>query len=437
MPPITRRATPDRLVSNLLQTDTPPSQNTRTKSYIETDSPSRVRVITYRACGKTAAQTREYTGVPERTQRRILQPNAPYRRPGKERSGKPPAIDNRLLRDLIAYVRCNWETRTSKWQELVDEFKLNCTKNTVKKHLNDAGYYKCKACQKSYLREANVRKREKFARSNLRYSKEWWRRVRFTDEVHFNKDSRAAAWVIRLQDERSHEDCIQFNKRSHGTDLHCWAMVGYDYKSPIVFFDVNDSIDTDPSWNHVHDEQQPQPVKETEEEERRLLGEPWCNHRCKNKVNCKHKCCKELLKPKKGGDLTQEQYLEWIFKGYIEPVWRRARSKGEHFVLMEDNDNAHGTRTDDNSVICYKRGLGTFDWYANPPQSPDFNIIENVWRILKQRVKKYKPRIVDELRKAILYEWEHIEQEKINNLVDSMPRRLRQCWEREGLHTQF
>ena len=42
------------------------------------------------------------------------------------------------------------------------------------------------------------------------------------------------------------------------------------------------------------------------------------------------------------------------------------------------------------------------DWVENwPPQSLDLNPIENVWRILKQRVKRRKPTTKEELKRFL------------------------------------
>ena len=217
-------------------------------------------------------------------------------------------------------------------------------------------------------------------------------------------------------------------------------MVGFNYKSPIVFYDVNKALPTDPAWDREGEEQlpeQPQSVEETVDEEQRLIGEPTCKCRCKDKQKCKHKCCKGVAPLKKGGNFTQAQYLTLILKEHIEPIWRKHFNQGLNFILMEDNDGSHGTRSKDNPVRRYKESLFGFKWYSNLAQSPDLNIIENVWRILKQRVKQRYPQTVDELRYWIKYEWNRIDQEEINKLVDSMLERVRQCWNREGLHTKW
>ena len=77
------------------------------------------------------------------------------------------------------------------------------------------------------------------------------------------------------------------------------------------------------------------------------------------------------------------------------------------------------------------------DWVENwPPQSLDLNPTENVWRILKQRVKRRKPTTKEELKRFLLEEWEHISYEEINELIlgsKGMHARMQQCWERQGL----
>ena len=78
-----------------------------------------------------------------------------------------------------------------------------------------------------------------------------------------------------------------------------------------------------------------------------------------------------------------------------------------------------------------------FKWYANIPQCLDLNIIENVWRILKQRVKEHTCKSIEELKAAILVKWDQISQDEINKLVVTMPNRLQMCWERKGLHTAW
>ena len=90
-----------------------------------------------------------------------------------------------------------------------------------------------------------------------------------------------------------------------------------------------------------------------------------------------------------------------------------------------DNDNARGTRGDgDNKVKEAKQQLD-IQWEANPPESPDLNPIETIWRIVKQRLKD-RGLILDptESRRAIEEEGDKITMEEINKAIATMPDRV-------------
>jgi DDE superfamily endonuclease len=54
------------------------------------------------------------------------------------------------------------------------------------------------------------------------------------------------------------------------------------------------------------------------------------------------------------------------------------------------------------------------DW---PAFSPDLSPIENVWRILKQRVRQHLPETKEELKTAIEIEWAALTLTEINRVV--------------------
>jgi hypothetical protein len=89
--------------------------------------------------------------------------------------------------------------------------------------------------------------------------------------------------------------------------------------------------------------------------------------------------------------MTMPQYLTKIFKPYVEKAWQQAKDQRKRFILLEDNDGSHRTKTSTNIVARHK-ALIKIPWYPNSPKSPDLNIIKNVWRILKQRLKQ---RLID------------------------------------------
>lgn len=113
--------------------------------------------------------------------------------------------------------------------------------------------------------------------------------------------------------------------------------------------------------------------------------------------------------------------------------------------FLEENDDGRMVFMHDNASIHASNS--TRRWLADrnipvfqhPPRSPDLNPIENVWGILARRVyannKQY--RNVAELKKAIQAEWDGLEQEHIDSLVESMQNRVFEVIQRGGGPTHY
>lgn len=77
-----------------------------------------------------------------------------------------------------------------------------------------------------------------------------------------------------------------------------------------------------------------------------------------------------------------------------------------------------------------------------PPYSPDMNIIENAWAILRDRTKKKSYRegqitSKEEFKAMIEQEWSGIEREICENLYQSLPRRMFEIIKSEGQLIKF
>ena len=82
-------------------------------------------------------------------------------------------------------------------------------------------------------------------------------------------------------------------------------------------------------------------------------------------------------------------------------------------------------------------GIILLDW---PPQSPNLNPIEHIWSYLKNQIKdNYEsiPKGVWELWERAAEEWEKIEPEVCQRLIESMPRRLEAVIKAKGGHTKY
>ena len=83
----------------------------------------------------------------------------------------------------------------------------------------------------------------------------------------------------------------------------------------------------------------------------------------------------------------------------------------------------------DNEKICVLS-----DW---PPLSPDLNIIENLWSILKDRVCQRPNKTIFNLWNIIVEEWNGIPNDTIKNMYRSIPRRLQMTVKNKGLPIKY
>ncbi|MCJ1255884.1 hypothetical protein MMC24_003702 [Lignoscripta atroalba] len=105
-------------------------------------------------------------GVTPRTGYRII--NGPSDRTIEfTKDGRPQKLTKEKVQEIIDWFTGDYIARTTKWEDLVSEFELNCHWKTVKRALNKAGYHKCKACQRGYITPENVKKRYDFALDHL------------------------------------------------------------------------------------------------------------------------------------------------------------------------------------------------------------------------------------------------------------------------------
>jgi len=195
-------------------------------------------------------------------------------------------------------------------------------------------------------------------------------------------NNRATEWVIRNDKERDCPDCIQKKRRTGASQWHCWAMVPYGYKPKLYYYSFGNG----------------------------------------------------------GGNITMQDYTKSILP-IVEKRMKEVESSGETFIFQEDNDGGHGTRSSENIAIHKKIEMNLDFIEQWPANSPDLNPIENVWRILKSRVKLWKPTTKEALREAIDTEWAGITQDEIDNLIVgpkyNIQFRVAECLERNGYATRF
>lgn len=144
------------------------------------------------------------------------------------------------------------------------------------------------------------------------------------------------------------------------------------------------------------------------------------------------------------GHLNAEQY-EQILSKHMLPMAKERMMQEWYF--QQDNDPKHKSARMMGPVRKLPNGqrIRLPGWFSlngirllkTPPYSPDINPIEHLWAQLKYRLMGIHFKNKEELWETLKSEWESIPLDKIIDLVDSMPRRLRAIRLAKGGPTKY
>ncbi|KAI0993935.1 hypothetical protein K3495_g14248 [Podosphaera aphanis] len=109
-------------------------------------------------------------------------------------------------------------------------------------------------------------------------------------------------------------------------------------------------------------------------------------------------------------------------------------------VVMQDNAPSHPAARTKRELS--ERNIVPLEW---PPFSPDLNLIENVWDMMKNYIQYKYPDMIErgrrteeETRLIVREAWDRaVNEDEMRNLVDSMPQRIRAVYDAGGGHVKY
>ena len=295
------------------------------------------------------------------------------------RSGRPTILDKHDVRRIRTHITTNRETRRQALGEIINAVNVPISTDTLHSTIvNKIGLNRHVERKQCFLSPEHMKARLAFAKQHIDWGTEEWRRCSFTDEMTLQTDSnQGRKYVWRFEGEEYHKDCIRGTVISGFRSIKVWGAMRYGKLSKLVIF----------------------PERE-----------------------------------EGSGRLTALDYRDIIMDGEMFDFWIEGMEDVGYLVMMEDGAPQHQGAAAVRRAQLEKDGWvgwGPKTWPAN---SPDLNPIENLWHILKVNIRKRKhqPRTREELIEAVLEEWEKLDMEIVNNLIDSMPRRMRAVIKAKG-----
>lgn len=129
------------------------------------------------------------------------------------------------------------------------------------------------------------------------------------------------------------------------------------------------------------------------------------------------------------GIMNKKVYLN-ILENVMLPYAKRLFGRG--FIYQQDNDPKH--RAAEVQEWFRRRRVILMEW---PSQSPDLNIIEQLWEELQRRLAGKRATNIVEKFTQLEEEWKKIPQSTIDALIDSMPRRCQAVIDAKGFATKY
>jgi hypothetical protein len=129
---------------------------------------------------------------------------------------------------------------------------------------------------------------------------------------------------------------------------------------------------------------------------------------------------------------TTNDFIQDVYNGTLSAFYVM-HNHPHHLTLMEDGALVHRSKLAQQWRIAY--GIQKLDW---PPNSPDLNPIENLWKLVKYLLRHHnRSRNKQEMMQTIEEIWNEVSMEQLQNLIASMPRQIEAIISAKGGSTKW
>ena len=290
------------------------------------------------------------------------------------RSGRPPKLDSTERQLLIDETMKN---RTRSLHKIIEDNGLDLSETTARRVLHANGIYGRIAAKKPMLNSGQVSARLSWCQKYKEWTNNNWKYVIFSDESSIETGSCSRRnFVWREKGERFNPLNTIPTYRNGRKSIMVWGCFAGGEKGPLVFM----KSDND------------------------------------NKA------------------INAQRYVE-VLKEHLLPFRNYLITKfGNRIIFQDDNAPIHTARYTKQWINM--QNIEQLTW---PAQSPDLNPIENIWKILKDNIQQRNPppRKYEELKIALLEEWENLDSSIFERVTNSMPFRIAEVINNEGYACKY
>ena len=288
--------------------------------------------------------------------------------------GRTPAITDNIRHRLIARATLDAAHRRMTYNDIARLEGVQVGRKALVAAFKKESYARRVATSKPLLTEAQKQVRLAWALEHLSWKPEQWAQVVWTDESSFSTGGFGKVYVTRRPEEKYADFCCTPKFKTYST----WTIHG-----SISLLGKGYMVVIEKEWG-------------------RLTGQVY-----------------------------REKVLPHVYK-FMDWVAQHPENRLGHAILVEDHATPHTAKL--TQQLHNRNGVDRMCWPAN---SPDLNSIENVWRLLKQRVGKRFPRTVAELRQFVEEEWAAIGVSDCMWYIGSMNERCQAVIDAKGGQTKW
>lgn len=130
------------------------------------------------------------------------------------------------------------------------------------------------------------------------------------------------------------------------------------------------------------------------------------------------------------GRINQVSYIECLENCLLPSIDLLAEN--QYYTFQQDGASAHTAHTVTDWLA--RNDISVLEWC---PRSPDLNPIENVWAWMDQQMSRTQISSISNLKEVLHETWLKVPIEMVQNLINSMPRRIEACIKAKGGHFRY